>query len=104
MQKSDRLEKLRQMLEKDPNDAFCLYALGMELKSTDAAQAIVTFQKVIQLEPDHGYAYFQLGQTHELTGDTASAASAYRDGIAAARRRGDSHAEQEISAALDMIQ
>ena len=103
MEKSDRIEKLQAMLRKNPTDTFLLYALGMEYKKTNPAEAMKLFRQVIEIEPNHGYAYYQLGQTHELTGDTASAAAAYREGMVAARRGGDAHAAQEIEVALQMI-
>jgi len=102
--KPERIQKLRTMLEKNPNDAFLLYALGMEHKECDSTQAIQLFQRVTQVDPDHGYAYYQLGQTHELAGDNAAALAAYRNGIAAAGRRGDQHAAQEIAAAMQLIE
>jgi uncharacterized protein HemY len=103
VEKSDRIEKLQTMLRKNPTDAFLLYALGMEYKKTNPSGALEMFRKVTQVEPNHGYAYYQLGQTHELAGDTALAAAAYRDGLVAARRGGDAHAAQEIEAALQLI-
>jgi|ERR1700722_143102 len=102
--KTDRIQKIRTMLEKTPNDAFLLYALGMEHKEIDVAQALQLFHQVIQIDPDHGYAYYQLGQTHELAGEKDAAATAYQNGMSAARRRGDNHAAQEIAAALEMLE
>jgi predicted TPR repeat methyltransferase len=104
MSKADRIQKLRTLLEKNPRDAFVVYALAMEHKEIDAPQALELFRRVIEIEPNHAYAYYQLGQTHELTGDKSAAAVAYRNGLAAARRGGDGHAEQEITAAMEMIE
>jgi hypothetical protein len=41
---------------------------------------------------------------HESTGDVESAKHAYREGIAAATKKGDAHARDEIQAALDMVE
>jgi tetratricopeptide (TPR) repeat protein len=101
---AERIEKLQAMLAQSPNDAFLLYAMGMERKKTGPAEALKLFSRVIEIDPNHGYAYFQLGQTHESTGDTAAARVAYRDGMAAAQRGGDHHAAGEISAALEMLE
>ena len=44
-----------------------------------------------------------LGLVHESQGDNDAAKAAYREGIAAAIRKGDDHARGEIEAALSMI-
>jgi predicted TPR repeat methyltransferase len=104
MAANDRVSKLRAMLAKTADDPFLLYALAMELKKSDAAEALQLLHRVTQLDPRQCYAYFQLGQTHELGGDLDAAKAAYRDGLAAADRYGDAHARQEIEGALQMIE
>jgi Tfp pilus assembly protein PilF len=91
------------MLEKNPTDTFLLYGIAMEHKKAgDAARAVEYFDRVIALEPGYCYAYHQRGLVHEMTGDAEAAKRSYREGIEAARRTGDAHAEVEIQAALDM--
>ena len=103
MSQPQRVEKLKAMLQKTPNDPFLVYALGMERRHHDAAEAITLFKRVIELDPAHAYAYFQLGQTQERAGDAAAARAAYQAGLAAAQRAGDAHAHGEISAALEAL-
>jgi predicted TPR repeat methyltransferase len=104
MPDNERVLKLQGMLSKSPDDPFLLYALAMERKKTNTSEAVELLQRVIQLDPAQCYAYFQLGQTQEIIGNLDAARSAYRDGIAAAARYGDSHAGQEIAGALQMIE
>ena len=104
MQSADRIAKLRALLERSPDDPFLLYALAMERKKADPAGAIALFARVAQLDPRQCYAYFQMGQTHEQTGEIQAAKAAYRDGIAAAERCGDAHAKSELAAALELIE
>ena len=59
---------------------------------------------MIALDPGYCYAYHQKGLTFESAGDTEQAKSAYRAGIAAAKQKGDAHAQGEIEAALSMIE
>jgi predicted TPR repeat methyltransferase len=92
------------MLAKSPDDPFLLYALAMECRKTDAAQALKLLERVIQLDPAQCYAYLQTGQIHESAGDAAAAVAAYRRGISAAEKFGDRHARDEISAALEAVQ
>jgi len=88
---SERLEKLKSMLQRQPEDAFLLYGTALE-------------KRVIGVDPNYCYAYHQMGLIHESQGDVEAAKSAYRQGIEAANRRGDAHAREEISGALSMIE
>ena len=100
---SDKLQKLQQMLAKEPRDAFLLYGIGMELKKLkDFGRAIAHFGRVIEVDPGYCYAYFQRGQTHELLGQSEAAKQSYREGIDAAERAGDAHAKEELQATLEM--
>jgi tetratricopeptide (TPR) repeat protein len=100
----DRLEKLTQLLSQSPGDAFLLYAIAMEHKKADNAPAAVEFfDRVIQIDPGYCYAYYQKGLLFESTGDMEGAKAVYRQGIAAAERKGDLHAKEEINAALTLL-
>ena len=102
---SDKLQKLQQMLQKQPNDTFLLYGIAMEHKKVqDWKTAIEFFDRAIQSDANYCYAYFQKGQVNELAGDIEAAKRAYQDGITAARRAGDSHALSEIEGALSLIE
>ena len=93
------------MLRQKPDDTFLLYGIAQEHKKANRiADAIAFFDKVIQLDPGYCYAYHQKGLTHEQAGSIDAAKQAYRDGIAAARKKGDQHAQQEIEAALSLLE
>jgi tetratricopeptide (TPR) repeat protein len=102
---STRLEQLQKMLEKQPNDSFLLYGIAMEYKKSDQLDdALKMLSKVSEVDPGHGYAWFQAGQIQESRGDLAAAKSAYQAGIVAAAKSGDSHARSELEGALSMIE
>jgi Tfp pilus assembly protein PilF len=92
------------MLAKSPNDAFVVYGLAMECKKSDPAQAVTLLERVIVLDPAQCYAFLQLGQVHEFTGQIEAARSAYQRGIATATRVGDDHARGEIMGALEAME
>src|SRR5436190_291827 len=94
---SERLEKLSQMLQRDPNDAFLLYGIALEHKKLgDGPRAIEFLDRVIAVDSGYSYAYHQKGLTYESLGDLESAKSTYRAGIESARKKGDAHAAEEI--------
>ena len=101
---SDRMSKLSAMLEKQPNDPFLLYSIGMEhKKADDPARAIEFFDRTLAADPGYCYAYYQKGQVLESAGDAESAKRVYREGIEAAVRVGDDHARGEIQGAMEML-
>ena len=102
---TDRMQKLQSMLQRDPNDTFLLYAIALEHKKAgEHAEALRWLVRVVEQDPEYCVAYHQAGLTHEAAGDTEGAKKAYVEGIAAARKKGDSHAAEEMQAALSMIE
>jgi tetratricopeptide (TPR) repeat protein len=100
-----RMAQLRRLLEKSPRDPFLVYGLAMEFKKAgDSTRAIEHFEQTIEIDPGYAYAYYQKGQVQESTGDADAAKRTYRDGIAAANKKGDAHAAGEIEAALSMLE
>jgi tetratricopeptide (TPR) repeat protein len=100
-----RLDQLLIMLQKEPSDPFLLYGIAMEYKKqNNSTAALEYFSRTLSADAGYCYAYFQMGQVNESTGDIPAAKKAYNDGIAAARKKGDGHAEQEITSALEMLE
>ena len=105
MQTTDRMQKLQAMLDKDGNDPFLPFALGMEHKKLRQTQAAVEwFAKALARDPGYCVAYHQSALAWEEAGDLEAAKKAYRQGIAVARGKGDHHAAEEMEAALSMIE
>ena len=100
----NRLEQLQAMMQRNPNDPFVLYGIGMEHKNGgDVAAAIDFFNRTIAADPGYAYAYYQKGQTLELAGKLDEARQTYHSGITAAQAKGDAHAAGEIAAALETL-
>ena len=102
---SERLQKLHSLRERDPKDTFLIYAIALEHKKAgEHAVALEWFQKTLANDPTYCVAYHMAGQTYEDANDMEGAKKAYRDGIAVATKKGDTHAAGEMRAALDMIE
>lgn len=102
---AERLQQIHKMLEKEPNDTFLLYGLGMEYKKAgEWDKALESFNRVTQLDPMYCYAYHQRGLVYEAQGNFPAAKQAYQEGMAAAEKKGDLHAREEIAGALAMIE
>lgn len=99
---TDRIEQLRRMLESEPGDAFCLYALGMEYAQAHApTRAIAHLEQSLRSEPDQPYAHFHIARCLAATGDRPGAAAAINEGLEAATRTQDDAAAQELRALQD---
>jgi tetratricopeptide (TPR) repeat protein len=102
---SERMQSLQRMLQKEPDDLFLLYAIGLEHKKAgEFADALEYLDRVLKKDPLYCVAYQQMGQVHEMAGDVEAAKRAYRDGIASALRKGDLHAKEEMEGALAMLE
>src|SRR5688572_30419493 len=91
---SGRLQQLLQMLEREPNDAFLLYGIAIEYKNLNEANTALEYLgRVLKVDPNHSYTYYQQGQILESTGEVEKARAAYQQGIEAANRTGDAKAK-----------
>lgn len=63
------IEQIQRLLAAEPEDTFLLYALAQEqAKGGDLAAAIATYDRVLALDPGHGYAYFHKARAQEQSG------------------------------------
>ncbi len=99
-----RIEQLKEILEQDPNNTLTRYALGMEYSGAgDTDAAVETFRELIKVNPDYANAYFMAAQALQAAERTDEAKQWLTDGIAAARRSNNKHAESEMQAMLDEL-
>jgi len=102
---SDRLSQLRNLLDKDPHDAFCMYGIGMEYsKAGNHTEAIAWFDRTMEVDPSYCYAWYHKARVQEQSGDTAGAISTLENGINQAMDLGDQHAQEEMKSLLQSLQ
>ena len=100
----DRIAALTELLAQDPNNAFARYGLAMEHSNAgDFSRALDEFAKLLGSNPDYVAGYHMAAQTLVKAGRSGEAKSMLENGIASAQRKGDSHAESEMSAMLDEL-
>ena len=101
---NDRLSQLRNLLESDPHDAFCMYGIAMEYAKSDSHQeAIAWFDRTMETDPAYCYAWFHKARSQDSLGDQAGAIHTLEDGITHAKTIGDTHAEDEMNTLLQSI-
>ena len=98
----DRIAALNEILSQDPNNAFARYGLAMEYaNSGQADQALEEFGKLLAAHPDYAAGYFMAAQALVNANRIDEARTMLENGIAAANRKGDSHAASEMQGMLD---
>jgi tetratricopeptide (TPR) repeat protein len=101
----DRLANLQEILTQDPANKLARYGLAMEFSNagqTDAALA--EFQKLIAQDPAYANAYFMAAQALHRAERKDEAKAMLAQGIAAAQKAGNRHAESEMQGMLDELE
>ena len=101
----DRMSHLRNLLENDPHDAFCMYGIAMEhANAGQNEEAIAWFDQTIETDPAYCYAWLHKARCQDDAGDSANALKTLEEGIAQAQTLGDQHAADEMRGFLHSIQ
>lgn len=99
------MERLKQMLQDDPNDQFLNYGLALELeKAEQFDEALSIFKKLVAAEPAYVPAFFMAGQMLSKIDRSQEARTFLTEGITAATQQGNSHAAAEMTEFLNMIE
>ena len=99
-QKSRR-EILEGFVAANPSDAFARYGLAMECASSgDTAAAVEHYTALLAAHPDYVPGYYHYGTLLVRLGRKDDARKVLTDGVTAAHKAGNSHAQSEMEAAL----
>lgn len=99
-----RLHKLLEMLDKQPNDTFLTYAVGMEhLGNNNDVEAQQWFEKTLSIEPDNIATHYQLALLYHKYGKDKEAINLLEKGMVLAKNKGDLKTSNEFRTALDEI-
>jgi len=98
----DRIEKLKEFLQSNPQDNFVQHALALEyIKMGDEDQARALLEKILSRDPGYIGSYYHLSKLLERVGETQSAIQWYQKGMAAAKSAGDIRAYNELETAYE---
>jgi len=94
---SAALLQLQKLLDGGKDNALLRFGLGFEyLRAGDAGAAIAHLRQAVAFDPTYSAAWKMLGKALAENGRDQEALSAYRDGIAAAEKKGDKQAMKEM--------
>ena len=100
----DRIATLTEILSQNPHDAFARYGLAMEYSNAGQVEsALHEFANLLAAHPDYTAGYFMAAQTLARAERAEEAKKMLLEGIASARRTGNTHAQSEMTAMLDEL-
>lgn len=92
------VENLEKLIGTPRDGALLRYSLGLEYqKIGELERAIAHLREAVARDPLYSAAWRALGKALEKMARAAEALEAYRQGIEAARRKGDKQAEKEMT-------
>ena len=93
----NRLERLQEFLNNEPNDPFLKYALATEyLRLNNPEKALWFFLDLVDKHIDYVGTYYHLGKLYEQISQPKEALATYEKGIAVAKKIKDQHALNEL--------
>lgn len=102
MSENPRIEKLRAMLERHPEDARAHFGLAAEYEKLELWDAVVEeLQQYLAMTEDQGNAWGRLGRALRAAGRDREARAAYARGIEQARRHGHPSMAAEFEELLE---
>ncbi len=100
----DRIAMLKEILGQNPSDTFARYGLAMEYsKSGQVEDALREFGALLEVNPDYTAGYFMAAQMLAREEREEEARKMLRDGIAAAQRTRNQHAQSEMEGMLQEL-
>jgi predicted Zn-dependent protease len=101
----NRLERLQEFLDNEPNDPFLKYALATEyLRLNNPEKALWFFLDLVTKHTDYVGTYYHLGKLYEQMAQPKEALAIYEKGIAVAKKIKDQHALNELLGVYNSLQ
>ena len=101
---SDRIEGIRHLLAKDPDDLFLNYSLAMELAGADQTdEALALFARCHSLDENYMPAYVEAGKCARAAGRLNDAKDHFRKALELATNAGETHAADGLQQQLDAL-
>jgi Tfp pilus assembly protein PilF len=98
----ERIQKLKEFLQANPDDSFVQHALALEyVKLGDDEEARKFFENILTKDPGYIGSYYHLAQLLERIDQREQAIKWYEQGMLKAKEAGDNHAYNELMAAYE---
>jgi Tfp pilus assembly protein PilF len=102
---SDPIERFEALLAAGKDSALLRFSLGMQyLRSAQPERAVEHLRAAVSQDPGYSAAWKLLGKSLAESANPGEAMEAYRQGIAAAERKGDKQAAKEMTVFLKRLE
>ena len=98
-----RVEKLLEFLENEPNDPFTIYALATEFIDYDSTKSKTYFENLLKDHPDYLPTYYHAAQLYADLDMISEADKTYQLGIALAKRLNETKTLHELQNAYQNL-
>ncbi len=98
---AERLQRLKEFLAEEPDNAFLHYALALEYRNIQPEVAVNMLEEVIARFPDYLPALHTAALWKRDAGETAEAIQLLKRALVLAKRLGDSAALRELEHTLE---
>ena len=100
----DRIEKVKELLIKAPDDNFLKHALALEyIKIGNDKEARKLFEEILTQDQNYLGSYYHLAKLLERNNETESAISYYEKGMAVAKKANENRAYNELKTAYEEL-
>lgn len=100
----NRVEKLKELIEKFPNDCFSRHALAMEyIKMGNTIEAIQEMENILVIDENHVGTYYHLAKAYEKIEKFTNALVVLEKGIKIAASNASQNDYRELNGALDQL-
>ena len=100
----DKIEKLKEMISKFPDDCFSRHALAMELlKMGNTEQAIHEMEELLLVDPNYVGTYYHLAKAYEKLQQYSHSLEVLERGIKVAMASSAQNDLRELNGALDHL-
>ena len=105
MASQERIEKLKEIIQKDSTDSFSQYALSLEYNGiNEPLTAIEILEELLKRDAKYLPAYHQLGQLLGKMNKTQEAKKVYRTGVDLAVSQNDDKTAKEMREELEELE
>jgi tetratricopeptide (TPR) repeat protein len=95
----NRLAKLLEFIQNEPNDEFLKYALATEyLRLNETDKALSYYEDLVNNHPNYTGTYYHLGKLYEALNRKQDAINIYEKGMQITKEKRDNHAFSELQA------
>ncbi len=101
----DRIIRLKEFLQKEPNDSFLKHALALEyIKIENFKEARAIFEDILNANEDYIPSYYHLAKILVQQNEIEKAVEIYNKGMVECKKAGDNHSYNELQFALEELE